>query len=66
MGAAIIGIISTGTEVRSQVIVSISTVTTPSFCCDLDVLPNDANKISVVLVGNMLNPLTISVDINES
>jgi len=59
IGAAIGGTISTDIEIHSLVIV---TVATPSFWCDLDMLPNDATEISVVLVANSL---TIPVDLNE-
>ena len=65
MGAAIVGTMSTNIEISSPVIVCISTVINPTFWCNLDVLPNDANQISVVLVGDMPNSLTISVDISE-
>ena len=65
MGAATVGTMSTDIEISSPVIVSISAVVTLSFWCNLDVLPNDANEISVVLVNDMPNSLTNSVDIKE-
>ena len=65
MGATIVGTISTDIEIRSPVIVSISTVVTPSFWCDLDALPKDANEISAVLLGDIPNSSIVSEDMNE-
>jgi len=53
IGAAIVGSMRSNTKISSPVIVSILAVITPSFWCNLDVLPIDTKEISVVPVGNM-------------
>ena len=65
MGAAIVGTMITDIEIRSLVIVSVFTVVTPSFWCDLDALPKDANELSAVLLGDIPNSSTMSEDMNE-